>query len=316
MSKNKGESFSLRQVIELTGISEFTLRGWENRYQAFHPKRTQTGRRLYSLDDIEKLRLLQELLNQEHKIGEIATLSLSELKKIPLQTALAGSSPLKVGSSSATPKPSFSDTLEKIFSLTTLFQWDEIRDQLSELRNTQEGLLFLKSTLPTLIAKMNSLVDAGQFSIAQEHIFSALVKEQIFLVRSHRNRVPKSKARFVITSPEGDMHDMGLAIASTINYQKRIHTLPLGPNTPKKDLCETCLRYQSSHLLLTSTISEKEGAKESLFAYIQFIDKNLPKKIVLILAGRNTSGLLPNLERPMKVLSSFDDYIKYLSTVK
>ena len=82
MKNLDGQSFSLRQVVELTGVSEFTLRGWESRYQAFRPRRTGSGRRRYTKADILRARALLELTARGQRISSIATLPLSELEEL------------------------------------------------------------------------------------------------------------------------------------------------------------------------------------------------------------------------------------------
>ena len=78
----QNEIFSIRQMIELTGLSEFTIRGWENRYQAFSPDRSDTGRREYRKKDIERALLFRELLNRGHKISHIAKRNNQKLQSL------------------------------------------------------------------------------------------------------------------------------------------------------------------------------------------------------------------------------------------
>ncbi|MBT8386872.1 MAG: MerR family transcriptional regulator, partial [Ignavibacteria bacterium] len=64
--------YPIKVVSQMTGLSAFVIRAWEKRYDAVTPARTETNRRLYSEDDIEKLRLLNEAVNKGHNIGGIA----------------------------------------------------------------------------------------------------------------------------------------------------------------------------------------------------------------------------------------------------
>ena len=52
--------YSIKQVAAMLGIPTVTLRAWENRYGAVEPKRTESGYRLYSEQDIEDLKWLKE----------------------------------------------------------------------------------------------------------------------------------------------------------------------------------------------------------------------------------------------------------------
>ena len=72
--------YPIKVVSQMTGLSVHVIRAWEKRYHVVEPDRTDTNRRLYSVDDIEKLRLLNDASHLGHNIGRLANLSLSELK--------------------------------------------------------------------------------------------------------------------------------------------------------------------------------------------------------------------------------------------
>ena len=55
---------------------------WERRYGAVIPRRSETNRRLYSDDDIHRLRLLGEATENGHTIGNIAGLTGDELRDL------------------------------------------------------------------------------------------------------------------------------------------------------------------------------------------------------------------------------------------
>ncbi|MBN3863120.1 MerR family transcriptional regulator [Pseudomonas frederiksbergensis] len=48
--------FPIREVARLTGVNPVTLRAWERRYGLILPTRTESGHRLYSMTDIERVR--------------------------------------------------------------------------------------------------------------------------------------------------------------------------------------------------------------------------------------------------------------------
>ena len=50
------ELFPIREVARLTGVNPVTLRAWERRYGLIVPTRTDSGHRLYSMSDIERVR--------------------------------------------------------------------------------------------------------------------------------------------------------------------------------------------------------------------------------------------------------------------
>src|SRR3954466_2410597 len=50
------------ELSKRSGVSPELLRAWERRYGLLEPVRTSGGLRLYSLDDLERVRLMQQHL--------------------------------------------------------------------------------------------------------------------------------------------------------------------------------------------------------------------------------------------------------------
>ncbi len=82
-SKNtKSDDFyGISAVSSLTGISSHLLRIWERRYNVVEPVRTDSKRRLYSRDNVDRLIRVKQLVDQGHAIGEVAKLSDEKLQE-------------------------------------------------------------------------------------------------------------------------------------------------------------------------------------------------------------------------------------------
>jgi DNA-binding transcriptional MerR regulator len=63
--------FTIRAASALTGINENTLRAWERRYGLISPERTAKGYRLYSDEDIARLRLIQRAMRGGIPVGRV-----------------------------------------------------------------------------------------------------------------------------------------------------------------------------------------------------------------------------------------------------
>jgi len=72
----------MKAVAARTGISSHTIRAWERRYGALSPARTPTNRRLYSAEDVEKLVLMRRAAEAGHSVGQIAGLTIEELRRL------------------------------------------------------------------------------------------------------------------------------------------------------------------------------------------------------------------------------------------
>lgn len=68
-------------VSRQTGIHPETLRVWEKRYQLVVPTRTDTGRRVYSDEDLYRLSLVKQLVDQGYPPSGLANVSVEKLKE-------------------------------------------------------------------------------------------------------------------------------------------------------------------------------------------------------------------------------------------
>ena len=66
-------------AARLAGIPVETLRVWERRYRVVGPRVSPRGQRLYSSEEIGRLKLIKQLVDMGHPIGAIATLSTDAL---------------------------------------------------------------------------------------------------------------------------------------------------------------------------------------------------------------------------------------------
>jgi hypothetical protein len=76
-------------AARLTGIQVETLRVWERRYSVIGPQVSATGRRLYSSADLERLRVIKQLVDAGHPIGSVATVATDKL--LEMRATLSGS---------------------------------------------------------------------------------------------------------------------------------------------------------------------------------------------------------------------------------
>ena len=72
--------YRIGTAAKLTGISPDTLRIWERRYAVVTPQRSSGGGRLYTTEDIARLKLIRRLVDKGDTISIVAGLNLDELQ--------------------------------------------------------------------------------------------------------------------------------------------------------------------------------------------------------------------------------------------
>ena len=71
---------TIDQISQLTGVRKSTLRYWEKSFDDFlKPARTQSNRREYTLEDLDRVKAIKRLLEQEHLTALGVRLRLQEL---------------------------------------------------------------------------------------------------------------------------------------------------------------------------------------------------------------------------------------------
>lgn len=61
----------IREVARLTGVNAVTLRAWERRYGLIEPHRTEKGHRLYSPDNLDRVRAILTWLSRGVNVGQV-----------------------------------------------------------------------------------------------------------------------------------------------------------------------------------------------------------------------------------------------------
>ncbi|MGM8228487.1 MerR family transcriptional regulator [Cellvibrio sp. ARAG 10.3] len=68
----------IREISRLTGVNTVTLRAWERRYGLLKPTRTEKGHRLYSHDDVQRVKIIQSWLVRGLAISKVKGILNSE----------------------------------------------------------------------------------------------------------------------------------------------------------------------------------------------------------------------------------------------
>ena len=64
MKSTERKFYKIGDVAEILNIPASTLRFWEKKFSLLRPKRTNTNMRYYTLDDIERIRMIYYLVKE------------------------------------------------------------------------------------------------------------------------------------------------------------------------------------------------------------------------------------------------------------
>jgi DNA-binding transcriptional MerR regulator len=75
---------TIDQISQITGIRKSTLRYWEKSFDDFlKPARTHSNRREYTIEDLDRVKAIKRLLEQEHLTAYGVRMRLQEIFSSP-----------------------------------------------------------------------------------------------------------------------------------------------------------------------------------------------------------------------------------------
>ncbi len=205
-----------------TGLSKEVIRKWEVRYGFPSPDRDENGDRLYPAEQVLQIQLIRRLLGAGMRPSKVVGLDLESLERLA-----ADVSPAKEAHPSG-----FS-----LQVLDTLVAHDlgHLNHLLRGQKNRQGLSLFVRDTL----ARLNTVVgDAwlrGDIQVFEEHLYTEAV---IDVLHEAVRTVTASSGfpRVLLSTAPGELHTIGLLMASAVLTLEGACCIRLGPQTPQTEI--------------------------------------------------------------------------------
>lgn len=222
-------NYTIRTVTQMTGLSDHTIRAWERRYGVLKPARTETNRRLYDDDDVERLRLLNQGVSQGHTIGQIARLSADELRKLVATDERTARPSARPAIGEASPQ------LQICLSAIDAMDVDALEQALARAGAESGVADVVERLIVPLVESIGARWADGATSIAQEHMATAVIRTFLERQRSTLRAMPNAP-RLIVTTPTHQYHEIGALIVAVVAALHGWSVTYLGPNLPAKEI--------------------------------------------------------------------------------
>ena len=300
------KNINIKAVTQLTGINENTLRAWERRHTVLAVLRDNDGRRIYSIKDIEKLRLLWSLVQKGHLIGNIAPHSVMQLKAIDEQK---GPTDVSVKTAVSLSNKSEQNHIEEIIDALKSWNLAQIHSSLQSTRFELSPRKIITNFVLPLMQEIGKLVSESKLRISQEHLLSSVLRDylgQLYQSLSLNENLPSHKMRIVaVTTREGDLHEFGILLAAILFRINGHLVYYLGPSMPVKDLADTCEDFKIDTLVVGLASLPKKNEVISANNFLRKLDKESPKKINIFCGG--------NVDIKPDIIKSGRQFIRFSS---
>ncbi len=291
--------YRIGTLARLVGLSTHAIRVWERRYGAAAPHRAPGGARLYTNDDVQRFKLIQELLARGYATRAIANLDLAAL----VQLASSESAP------SATTDSARADqaqaTVDALLAAITRMKVDTAERVLSRASNEFSPRELVVSVLAPALAEIGSRWASGELCTASEHAASAMLRTRLgsMLAAQAVSTTPP----VICTTPSGELHELGALVVAVLIAMRGRRAIFLGANLPAPQIAEAARMSGATSVALSLIGIASADARREL----KLLDKALPKKVEIVVGGRGTVdlGQLPERVHLLRSITDLDVWL-------
>jgi methanogenic corrinoid protein MtbC1 len=226
------EGMPIAGVEQSTGIARATLRIWERRYGFPQPGRDDRGERTYPGDQVEKLRLIAELMSRGHRPGRLVPLSASQL------AALSG----PVAAREGTPRSAVARVDDPVLAPLRGHDTSGVLRLLEESIRSAGLAGFVTERMPAMNAQVGLAWARGDIEVFEEHLYTELVQG---LVRRELASLPASARgpRVLLATLPEEAHTLGLLMAQALLALEGCPCTSLGARVPLQQLVKAATAF-------------------------------------------------------------------------
>lgn len=256
----------LDEVLRHASLTRNLIHAWERRYGLKPAARAPNGRRFYTPEQAERLRLLKRAADAGWRIGELVELSDDALAAM----AAADEREQDVG---------------EIIDAASALDADRLA-ALIRVRKRAEGTRgWLFATVIPLLRRVGDLWQQSRLPIAAEHLVSLALK-RVLLESLEEAVVDDTAPRAIATTFEGELHELGAASAALLARLDGVDARYLGPCLPIGEIAAAASRLNASHVMISCITLDRTVAE----AQITALRSQLPEGIRLVVGGCVSHG--------------------------
>ncbi|MCK6603690.1 MAG: MerR family transcriptional regulator [Ignavibacteriaceae bacterium] len=257
MNERDGEVLvNIKTASVKTGISEFVLRAWEQRYNAVSPQRSKTNRRLYSSVNIERLNLLRTLVDNGYPISSVAGLPGEKLRELCIdcrnQSAPQGRCPVA----------ECERRITELYNAARNLDRDSFIRTLKSAFAAYEVHAVIKNILIPYLTHVGEKWQHGELDIYREHFSTQLIKGVLMELISSAGLTSEA-GTLVFAAPERQNHTLGLLMAALAATRAGKNCIYMGGNLPAEELLKVINDKNVNGLVLALIHPSDDAALKS-----------------------------------------------------
>ena len=289
-------SFTIKDIENLSGIKAHTIRIWEQRYNFLKPKRTDTNIRYYSNDELKTVLNIALLNKYGFKISHIDRMNEKEIRDRILG----------LDDSRAQQERIINSLLQEMIDLD-MERFEKILNEHIAAKGIERTVVQI---IFPFLEKIGILWLTGRINPAQEHLVTNIIRQKLIVaIESTVSHIEMGKT-FLLFLPEGEYHELGLLFMYYLLRSRGAQTIYLGANVPLKDV-EQVIHLKKPDIIFTHLTATAPGF--SLDRFLQQVQVRCPNHPVVV-SGQLTQASRRQLPVNVQFKRSLSEVMEYLSS--
>ncbi|NOT91558.1 MerR family transcriptional regulator [Ferruginibacter sp.] len=288
-------SFTIKDLENLSGIKAHTIRIWEQRYSFIKPERTGTNIRYYSNDELKKILNVALLNKYGFKISHIDKMNEAEIKeKI-----------LSLNQMEAQQERIVNELIQCMVDID-IERLEIVLDKYIVARGIERTITQI---IFPFLEKIGILWLTNHINPAQEHLVTNIIRQKLIVGIDGIVTSLKVNKTVLLFLPEGEYHELGLLFMYYLLKSRGVTTIYLGSSVPLKDV-EYVVKLKKPDYLYSHLTTVGQN-----FNFDKFIT-NVTQKfsgIPIIISGQLTCTYQKKIQPPLNFKRSFAEVMEFVS---
>jgi MerR family transcriptional regulator, light-induced transcriptional regulator len=288
-------TFTIKDLENLSGIKAHTIRIWEQRYSFLKPERTNTNIRHYSNEELKKILNVALLNKYGFKISHIDKMNDVEMKEKLLSLNQLEAQQARI----------VNDLVQCMVDID-IERLEIILDKFIVARGIEKTITQI---IFPFLEKIGILWLTNHINPAQEHLVTNIIRQKLIVGIDGINTSIKVNKTILLFLPEGEYHELGLLFMYYLLKSRGIATLYLGSNIPLKDI-EYVVKLKKPDYLYSHLTTVGQN-----FNFDRFLS-NITEKftgIPIIISGQLTLSYQKKIQSPLNFKKSFGEVMDFVS---
>ncbi len=273
------ETFSIQFVSQITGINGHTIRAWEKRYKAVIPKRDKNKRRLYTNEDIERLKRIHDLCSLGNSVSDIAILADEELERLHEKYFEKMANGNGSGAQEVVEPIDINLTLQNLMMAIHHYKLDIISHELEKAQGSLSAREFALNLIVPLLMEIGMHVQDGLITVGMEHAITAIIRFHLGqMIFKQYQRKKHFNYHVVLATPEKEFSDFSIMISALLCSHYNLKFTYLGVNMTPYALADATKQIGADLTILNVSRSFIIDHAETFKNYLKnFLSKSDPK---------------------------------------